>query len=182
MIRTQMDAGPAKARRRFSAAPIPHTGTILVTGDQLATLWSFWTDSIASGAEAFEWLDPRTGNAAIVRFTELPRVAPRAPRSPTAYWRVELSIEVMPAAVNPARPEDILPPSPELAEWGPWFHALDPAPAGEVDAAFRGTSVPDTSPGGGGDDGGGVPINFGQNGTVGVPGVGAGHSTNSNSF
>lgn len=137
-IRTQMDAGPAKVRKRFTAAPVPHSGSLLVTGTQLQTLWDFFTDSLQMGAEEFEWVDPRTGDAAMVRFTEPPRTAPRAPRGSSNYWRVDLSIEVMPSAVSPSDPDVANTAADEEATWGPWYRNLEGAPADEIDPAFRG--------------------------------------------
>lgn len=150
-IRTQMDAGPAKVRKRFTAAPVPHTGSLLVTGTQLQTLWDFWTDSLGMGADEFEWVDPRTGDAAMVRFTEPPRTNPRAPRAAGRYWNVTLSIEVMPSAVSPADPDVANTAADEDATWGPWYRNLEGAPADEIDPAFRG-GVPETAGAGGSGD------------------------------
>ena len=58
MHRTQMDAGPAKARRRFTAAPRPLTGDIVVTAAQL-TFFRYWYDNVLLGGTLrFGWVEP----------------------------------------------------------------------------------------------------------------------------
>lgn len=66
VIRTQMDAGPAKARRRFTAAPRPVTGEIVVTADQLAFFRTWYDAVLLGGSMRFGWVEP--GSAA---FTNL---------------------------------------------------------------------------------------------------------------
>lgn len=176
-VRTQMDNGPAKVRARFTAAPENHSSSLLMDSDQLQTFMDFWKSSIRMGSLPFEWTDPRTGTAAMVRFTAKPTYGARTPRMVTAgVWEIQVAIEVLPDAVNPARPEDVLPPDTELGEWGPWYHAFDPSPAGEVDAAFMGTTPDLGIASGGGDSGGGGISN--QGGWGGVPGASSGHVIN----
>jgi hypothetical protein len=55
VIRTQMDAGPAKIRRRFTAAVRQLAGMIVVDEDQLDTLSDFFMNDCAGGAIAFQW-------------------------------------------------------------------------------------------------------------------------------
>lgn len=162
VIRTQMDAGPAKVRRRFSSAPVPHRGSIVVDGEQLETLWLFFEQSTSMGAEAFEWVDPRTGNAAMVRFLEPPQTSPLAPRSPTSKWTVTLAIEVLAAAVAPASPDPGNAQISEEVAWGPWYRGFEDSPAGEIDPSFRGASIESSGPGGG------------DGGMTGIPGAAAG--------
>lgn len=149
VIRSTMDAGPAKQRARFTAAPAPYTGSMLMTGTQVQTLLAFHRTTLSMGADSFEWTDPLTGSAAMVRMTREPQVAAAAPlASGDEYWHVQLSIEVLPDQVNPSTPEDAQAPHPDYYEWGPWYHAFEAPPAGEVDAAFSGTDVVDGSVGG----------------------------------
>jgi hypothetical protein len=58
LIRTQMDAGPAKARRRFTAAPRPLTGDIIVTAAQLAFFRTWYASVIMGGSLRFGWVEP----------------------------------------------------------------------------------------------------------------------------
>lgn len=55
VVRTNMDAGPAKVRRRFTANVTPVKGKIIVTADQLSTLVAFWSNDCAGGALQFVW-------------------------------------------------------------------------------------------------------------------------------
>jgi len=78
-IRTQMDAGPVKVRRRFTAAPIqvqvriPH-----LTKSELATFRTFYRDTIKMGSLSFTGTHPVTGATESFRFVEGYSVAPFA--------------------------------------------------------------------------------------------------------
>jgi hypothetical protein len=92
LARTQMDAGPAKVRRRTTAAVRPLTASFLFTKAQCATLQTFYEDTLAGGALAFDWILPRTGAAASLRF-----LAPPTFGSPSGkWWRVTCQLEVLP--------------------------------------------------------------------------------------
>jgi hypothetical protein len=58
VLRTQMDAGPAKARRRFTAAPRPISGEIVVTPAQLVFFRAWYYNVLMGGALRFGWVDP----------------------------------------------------------------------------------------------------------------------------
>lgn len=58
MLRTQMDAGPAKARRRFTAAPRPLTGDIIVTAAQLIFFRAWYDSVLLGGTLRFGWVEP----------------------------------------------------------------------------------------------------------------------------
>jgi hypothetical protein len=55
VVRTTMDAGPAKVRRRFTAGVRQVSGIIVVDEDQLDTLSDFFMNDCAGGAIAFQW-------------------------------------------------------------------------------------------------------------------------------
>lgn len=90
-IRSPMDAGPAKTRRRFSAGPTAWTGALLLTPDQVTTLLDFWRETVAGGSLRFEWQHPRTGAAVEMRFARQPRPQHRA----EGLWRVALEMEIL---------------------------------------------------------------------------------------
>lgn len=180
-VRTQMDAGPAYTRARFTAAPRPYSGSLMMTGDQLATFDSFWRDTLKMGSLPFEWYDPRNGNSAeLVRFTSEPRISPLAPFANGAErWSVQVELEVLPELVAPNRPDEFLGGSVEILEWGPWFHAFDASPAGAVDAsAAAGQGVDAKGASGGGMDFSSMQFEGGAGSSHG--GVGSGYG-NSNS-
>lgn len=72
VLRTQMDAGPAKLRRRTTAAVRPLVAPLLLTSAQVATLDTFYSSTLEDGALAFDWTHPRTGAAISCRFLQPP--------------------------------------------------------------------------------------------------------------
>jgi hypothetical protein len=58
VVRTQMDAGPAKVRRRFTADVRPVKGKLTLSGIELNALRTFYLSDCAGGAIAFSWTDP----------------------------------------------------------------------------------------------------------------------------
>ena len=91
-LRTEMDAGPRKARRRFTTGPATIEGTVTLRGSQPALLEAFYRDTTAGGTLAFDWTHPRTGALASLRFTGPPAFAPVA----GDVWRATLKLEVLP--------------------------------------------------------------------------------------
>lgn len=150
VVRTQMDAGPAKVRRRFTAAPEFVDVELKMTGEQLALLREFIYGTIAGGALPFEWKDHRTGDECEYRFVDVAQVQPRASRqNGTELWVVSFQLELMPAVTGPApviQPESEGPRS--NFGWG--FGTLDRGgidvpTAPNVDGAFEHSSVPGSS-------------------------------------
>jgi hypothetical protein len=76
MSRTPMDAGIAKARRRFTAAPKLVDCQFRMTSAQVDTLMAFFNDTLAGGTLPFTWLHPRTQINATWRFLEEPIASP----------------------------------------------------------------------------------------------------------
>ncbi len=70
-VRTEMDQGPAKVRRRFTAAARPISGSITITAAQVATLRTFYETTTFGGAEAFDWISPIDGVVVSMRFVDL---------------------------------------------------------------------------------------------------------------
>jgi hypothetical protein len=73
MLRTQMDAGPAKQRRRVSAMPRPTTVSFTMSTAQVATFDAFYIDDLEGGALRYSYAGPRTGTTYEFRFTEPPK-------------------------------------------------------------------------------------------------------------
>jgi hypothetical protein len=93
MLRTEMDVGPAKQRRRFTGAVTPLRCAIVMSKAQLATLDEWFRVTLAMGSLPFEWTHPRTGALRTWRFTE-PFVL--VPILDGETWRVQLSLEMLP--------------------------------------------------------------------------------------
>ncbi len=73
VIRTEMEVGPAKVRRRTTAGVRRIRGMMWLTAAQRQTLDDFFVDTLAHGALAFEWQHPITGAAADFRFVAPPQ-------------------------------------------------------------------------------------------------------------
>lgn len=72
-IRTEMDAGPVKMRRRYTAAPRLFSLTYHLTAAEVATLDAFYVTTSRSGSLEFNWVNPRTLAACTARFVDAPR-------------------------------------------------------------------------------------------------------------
>lgn len=94
LIRTKMDAGPEKQRRRFTSAPtvwrMVHPA---YSGADVARLESFWADDLSGGALPFAAPHPRGGDARSWRF--LPSSIAVTPRGPDTY-AVRFDLELLP--------------------------------------------------------------------------------------
>lgn len=98
VIRTQMDAGPDKVRRRYSAVPTRFQTRMTVDGDQKDTLETFFHDTLGEGALAFDRTDPRTDATEEFRFLDTPDFELRlGGNTPAARsWIVTLTLEKLP--------------------------------------------------------------------------------------
>jgi len=91
VIRTQMDIGPDKLRRRGTAAPELFTGSFHMTSTQVGILRTFFDDTVNYGADAFDSIHPRTTAAISARFTAQPQIARSG-----ADWIVSVGMEILP--------------------------------------------------------------------------------------
>ncbi len=71
VIRTEMDAGPAKQRLRYTAVPKLFTCTITVPEDKRQVFEAFWQDTLGYGTLRFNMHDPMTGTVKEFRFTDV---------------------------------------------------------------------------------------------------------------
>jgi hypothetical protein len=69
VIRTQMDAGPAKQRLRYTAAPKKFTGTIIATEDEREIFEAWFTETLGFGTLRFVMQNPQTLQPEEFRFT-----------------------------------------------------------------------------------------------------------------
>ena len=91
-IRTQMEVGPDKVRRRGTAAVDELNTGYVMTAAQVTALDDFFAATTKSGALRFDATHPRTGNTVEVRFLKRPEYEKEAPD----VWRVKFSVEVLP--------------------------------------------------------------------------------------
>lgn len=93
ILRSSMEVGPAKQRRRATAGVRPVQGKIIVNETQLAEFIEFFDDDLLSGSLRFSWVDPLDGATAVeMRFTEVP---PWTPVDPGIY-EIVMSLEILP--------------------------------------------------------------------------------------
>lgn len=76
VIRSQMDSGPGKLRRRFSAAAMYYPVTWMFTRPQLQEFYNWFVDEVFSGSISFSWTHPITGLTVIARFRKPPSIKP----------------------------------------------------------------------------------------------------------
>lgn len=67
-LRTQMDQGPAKVRRRFSAGVRPFSLLLDMSSAQVAIFDTFYNTTLEGGSLSFSWKHPRTGANVTFRF------------------------------------------------------------------------------------------------------------------
>lgn len=73
-VKTEMDTGPVKIRRRFTEGVDTASGTIWVTAAQYSTLKTFFDTTLNGGVERFEFDHPITGTLTEWRFRAPPVV------------------------------------------------------------------------------------------------------------
>lgn len=92
IIRTNMDAGPAKVRRRFTAEVRPIQGNLLLTTAQVATLDTFFVTTVKGGSLAFDWVNQRTAASESFRFVGIPTYT----KMSGDFYEVTLKLEQLP--------------------------------------------------------------------------------------
>ena len=92
-IKSEMDAGPAKVRRRFTAGVAPVSGTMIMDATELAALDTFYNTTLLGGSLRFSWTKPPAHSVACeMRFTEPPTWTAIEP----GMYQVSMSFEVLP--------------------------------------------------------------------------------------
>lgn len=90
VIRTAMDAGPAKTRRRFTAASRNISVRYVLSAAQQAIFKAWWESDIAAGALPFDW--PHDGQTVSARIVGEYQLSPLSDQ----IWQLSLQIEVLP--------------------------------------------------------------------------------------
>jgi hypothetical protein len=91
-IRTEMDSGPAKSRRRTSAGVRRISCVYLLDAAQTAALDAFFISATAGGSVPFDMNHPRTAAAASFRFRKPPVYTPAG----RGHYHAALDLEVLP--------------------------------------------------------------------------------------
>lgn len=96
-LRTGMDAGPPKVRKRFTATIRTFEIPLVLTGAQRATLKTFFETTVNHGADAFDWegLDDTVES---FRFVEPPSFVLQQGHSDPdqRVYQTSLKLEVLP--------------------------------------------------------------------------------------
>jgi hypothetical protein len=93
VLRTRMDAGPPKQRRRYTAGVRVFSMSLVLTKAQVAVLDDFYLNALNGGVDAFTWQHPRTLAAASLRFAgEPPTYKPWS----DDCWTATLTLEILP--------------------------------------------------------------------------------------
>jgi len=95
-LRTSMDTGPAKVRRRGAARPWVMQVSFTLTAEQSETLRAFVYDTLSGGALRFTWVHPRMGAAIECRLRGTGENLYTLTPSGAAHWVASLSLEVLP--------------------------------------------------------------------------------------
>jgi hypothetical protein len=82
VLRTEMDVGPAKLRRRFTHSIDDYQTAITVYQDTMDSFMNFFKTSLNGGVTPFYFIDPIFGTEQVFRFVGTPKVVPNG----TAGW------------------------------------------------------------------------------------------------
>ncbi|HAJ72429.1 MAG TPA: hypothetical protein DCO68_10165 [Methylophilaceae bacterium] len=93
VIRTNMEAGPAKYRKRFTAVPYDVTAQFLMTPAQMAIFKTFYNTTINLGADWFIFNGLDLGNGYATN-SEVHIVGEPQEVKMDGLWRVSLKLEV----------------------------------------------------------------------------------------
>jgi len=94
ILATQMDAGPAKYRRRYRASIRNFSLSLMLTSAQLTTFDTFFESTLEGGALPFDWVHPRTQAVKTFRFVAGQEIKWAAVGYDT--YAASLAVEVMP--------------------------------------------------------------------------------------
>ena len=92
-LRSGMDTGPAKVRRRTTAGIRPLSVQQHLDAGQVEILDAFYVETLQGGALAFDWVHPRTQSLATLRFVRPPAYRPQGS---DAAWRSIMQLEIVP--------------------------------------------------------------------------------------
>lgn len=90
VIRTSMDAGPQKARRRYTIQSKNFDGTVILSEEQRELLEYWYDNTLGNGTLRFKMKDPQTLQTAEFRFREDYRE-----EAQDGLWRITLALEKM---------------------------------------------------------------------------------------
>lgn len=78
VIRSEMDVGPDKKRRRDVSAPEPVKGSMYVTESEYSLLKTFHDTTLGGGSLPFDWVHPITGASVEMTFKSPPTISSKS--------------------------------------------------------------------------------------------------------
>ena len=90
-LRSEMETGPAKVRRRFTATPVFVSLNYLMTGAQVQALDDFYATTTLQGSLRFDWNHPRRKIAVEARF-----MGPPVYSALGTIYRAQVDLEILP--------------------------------------------------------------------------------------
>ena len=92
VLKTQMDVGPPKRRRRTLANVTPITCGLKLTATQVEALKTFYVTTSVSGTQSVQWVHPRTGVSVDMMFGSPPKFSSLG----GGFYLATLQMEILP--------------------------------------------------------------------------------------
>lgn len=93
VLRTEMDIGPAKLRRRFTHSIDNYNTEITVYTTDMPAFFTFFNTTLNGGVTPFYFDDPLTGIEEIFRFVGTPKISPNGS---AGWFDISMSWERLP--------------------------------------------------------------------------------------
>ena len=90
-IRSEVEVGIPKVRRRYTVAYGQATGSLVLTKSELRDFLAFYHTILTGGVRRFSFKDPITDTVRDFRFIEAPLITPIG----ATHWRAALQLEVL---------------------------------------------------------------------------------------
>lgn len=90
VVRTEMDAGPAKARQRYTVSSKYFSGSVILTSDQRTAFEYWYKNTLGNGVLRFNMTDPQTLDTNEFRFAE-----DYGEESVEGLWKITMKLEKM---------------------------------------------------------------------------------------
>lgn len=97
-VQTQMDAGPPKIRKRFTAPVRNIQIPIIFTSAEKVILDTFWITTLSNGTLSFDWEDPVDDSTVTYEFVSRPQFKLAVGHSTAAsrLWEGVLNLRIIP--------------------------------------------------------------------------------------
>lgn len=90
VVRTEMDAGPAKARQRYTVSTKEFSGSVVLTENQRQILENWYLNTLGSGVLRFRMVNPQTLEEKEFRFLEDYQES-----AIDGLWEIQMKLEMM---------------------------------------------------------------------------------------